>query len=161
MHIELLLKGMYKVRAVVQRVKEASVTVDGKRVSKIKVGLLVFLGIGKEDEEIDLEYLVEKVLGLRIFQDEDKKMNLSLLDIKGELLVVSQFTLYGDVRKGKRPSFSASAPSDMGEAFYKQFIEKCKIKGIETKGGLFGADMKVELLNDGPVTILLDSKKCF
>ena len=148
-------------RAVVQRVKEASVTVDCKKVSEIKVGLLVFLGIGKEDTEIDLIYLVDKVLGLRIFQDEDEKMNLSLLDIKGELLVVSQFTLYGDVRKGKRPSFSSSASPDIGEKFYKQFIEKVKLRGVKTQEGIFGADMKVELLNDGPVTILLDSKKCF
>lgn len=148
-------------RAVVQRVKEASVTVDDKRVSEIKTGLLIFLGIGKEDDEIDLNYLVDKVLGLRIFQDKDEKMNLSLLDIKGELLVVSQFTLYGDVRKGKRPSFSASATPDIGEMFYKQFIAKAKLMGIKTEEGIFGADMKIELLNDGPVTILLDSKKCF
>lgn len=148
-------------RAVVQRVKEASVTVDGKRISEIKSGLLVFLGVEKQDEEIDLEYLVDKVLGLRIFQDEDEKMNLSLLDIKGELLVVSQFTLYGDVRKGKRPSFSSAALPEIGERFYKQFIEKSKLMGVKTKEGIFGADMKVNLLNDGPVTILLDSKKGF
>lgn len=148
-------------RAVVQRVKRASVTVDEKRISEIKSGLLVFLGIGKEDDEIDLQYLVDKVLGLRVFQDEHEKMNLSLLDIKGELLVVSQFTLYGDVRKGKRPSFSSSASPEMGKKFYRQFIEKCKLRNVETKEGIFGADMKVNLLNDGPVTILLDSKKCF
>lgn len=148
-------------RAIVQRVKEASVTVDEKKVSEISRGLLVFLGVGKEDSKSDLEYLVDKVLGLRIFEDADKKMNRSLLDINGELLVVSQFTLYGDVRKGRRPSFSESAAPDLGEKLYRLFIERAKNKNIEVKEGIFGADMKVNLLNDGPVTILLDSKKVF
>lgn len=148
-------------RAVVQRVLEANVKVDGKIVGEINKGLLVFLGVGKEDTEEDLEYLVNKVLGLRIFEDENEKMNLSLMDIKGELLVVSQFTLYGDVRKGKRPSFTESAPPDIAEEIYLKFIDKCKDMGIKTEKGLFGADMKVSLINDGPVTILLDSKKVF
>ncbi len=148
-------------RAIVQRVKEASVTVDEKKISEISRGLLVFLGVGKEDSKSDLEYLVDKVLGLRIFEDADKKMNRSLLDINGELLVVSQFTLYGDVRKGRRPSFSESAAPDLGEKLYRLFIERAKNKNIEVKEGIFGADMKVNLLNDGPVTILLDSKKVF
>lgn len=148
-------------RAVVQRVKRASVAVDEKIVGKIEAGLLVFLGIGKEDTEDDLEYLVNKILGLRIFQDNDEKMNLSLIDIKGEILVVSQFTLYGDVRKGKRPSFSASADPETGERFYREFIDKVKLMGVTTREGMFGADMEVDLLNDGPVTILLDSKKDF
>lgn len=148
-------------RAVVQRVKEASVSVDGERISEIKHGLLVFLGVGKEDEKTDLEYLVNKVLGLRIFEDEDEKMNLSLVDVKGEILVISQFTIYGDVRKGRRPSFTDSAPPEIGEKFYKLFIKEIENKGIVVKEGEFGANMQVELLNDGPVTILLDSKKLF
>lgn len=148
-------------RAIVQRVKEASVTVDEKKVSEISGGLLVFLGVGKEDSESDLEYLLDKVLGLRIFEDADKKMNLSLLDTDRELLVVSQFTLYGDVRKGRRPSFSESAAPELGEKFYRLFIERAKDKNLVVKEGIFGADMKVSLLNNGPVTILLDSKKVF
>ncbi|MBU5257418.1 D-aminoacyl-tRNA deacylase [Tissierella praeacuta] len=148
-------------RAVVQRVSEATVRVDNKVVGEIGEGLLVFLGIGEGDTEKDLEYLVDKVLGLRIFQDENDKMNLSLLDINGEILVISQFTLYGDVRKGKRPSFTDSAHPDIAERMYLEFIDKCKTKEIKTEKGIFGADMKVSLVNDGPVTILLDSKKLF
>ena len=148
-------------RAVIQRVKRASVTVDEKEISKIEAGLLVFLGIGQDDTEIDLKYMVDKILGLRIFQDSDEKMNLSLLDTGGEILVVSQFTLYGDVRRGRRPSFSASAAPEIGEAFYRQFIDEVKLKGVVTKEGIFGADMEIDLLNDGPVTILVDSKKDF
>lgn len=148
-------------RAVVQRVNYGSVTVDDKKVGEIEKGLLVFLGIGKEDNVEDLDYLVKKVLGLRIFEDENNKMNLSLLDIKGELLVVSQFTLYGDVRKGRRPNFTASASPDLAEKLYKDFIEKSKEYDIKVEEGIFGADMKVNIENDGPVTILLDSKKIF
>lgn len=148
-------------RAVVQRVNYSSVTVDNKKVGEIDKGLLVFLGVGKEDTEEDLNYLVNKILGLRIFEDENEKMNLSLLDIKGELLVVSQFTLYGDVRKGKRPSFISSASPDIAEKLYRNFIEKSKKYDIKVKEGVFGADMKVNIENDGPVTILLDSKKNF
>ena len=152
-------------RAVVQRVNYSSVTVDNKKVGEIDKGLLVFLGVGKEDTEEDTEedlnYLVNKILGLRIFEDENEKMNLSLLDIKGELLVVSQFTLYGDVRKGKRPSFISSASPDIAEKLYRNFIEKSKKYDIKVKEGVFGADMKVNIENDGPVTILLDSKKNF
>ncbi len=148
-------------RAVVQRVSEASVKVDGKIVGEIGKGLLVLLGVGKEDTETDLDYLVNKVVGLRIFEDENEKMNLSLMDIKGELLVVSQFTLFGDVRKGKRPSFTESASPEFAEEIYLKFIDICKNMGIRTEKGIFGADMKVSLVNDGPVTILLDSKKAF
>lgn len=148
-------------RAVVQRVKKSSVTVDGKIVGKIGNGLLVLLGVGEEDDNKDLEYMIDKVLGLRIFQDENDKMNLSLLDIEGELLVVSQFTLYGDVRKGKRPSFTKSAHPDIANKLYEEFIEKTKEKGIKVEHGIFGAHMDVDLINDGPVTILLDSKKKF
>lgn len=148
-------------RAVVQRVSQASVKVDEKIVGEINKGLLVLLGVGREDTVADLEYLVNKIVGLRIFEDENDKMNLSLLDIKGELLVVSQFTLYGDVRKGKRPSFTDSAPPEVAEEMYLKFIDKCAEMGIKTEKGMFGANMKVSLINDGPVTILLDSKKTF
>ncbi len=148
-------------RAVVQRVARASVTVEEEIVGEISKGLLVLLGVGEEDEDKDLEYMVDKILGLRIFEDEKGKMNLSLLDIGGELLVVSQFTLYGDVRRGKRPSFTSSAHPEMAEKMYEEFIIKCKEKGIKTEKGIFGAHMEVELLNDGPVTILIDSKKTF
>ncbi|NLY85169.1 MAG: D-tyrosyl-tRNA(Tyr) deacylase [Tissierellia bacterium] len=148
-------------RAVVQRVSQASVKVDEKIVGEINKGLLVLLGVGREDTVADLEYLVNKIVGLRIFEDENDKMNLSLLDIKGELLVVSQFTLYGDVRKGKRPSFTDSAPPEVAEEMYLKFIDKCAEMGIKTEKGIFGANMKVSLINDGPVTILLDSKKTF
>lgn len=148
-------------RAVIQRVSEASVKVDNNVVGEIGKGLLVLLGIGEGDTPKDLDYLVDKALGLRIFQDENDKMNLSLLDIQGELLVVSQFTLYGDVRKGKRPSFTDSAHPDIAEKMYLEFIDKAIDKGIKTEKGIFGADMKVSLINDGPVTILLDSKKTF
>lgn len=148
-------------RIIVQRVNKADVKVDGKIIGEINNGLLVFVGVGNEDDENDLDYMVNKVLGLRIFQDQDDKMNLSVEDIGGEILVVSQFTLYGDVRKGKRPSFTASAPPDMGEKLYEEFSYKLKASGINVETGIFGADMKVSLVNDGPVTIMLDSKKTF
>lgn len=148
-------------RIIVQRVKEASVEIESEVIASIKKGLLVFLGVGKEDGEDDLDYMVNKILGLRIFEDNDAKMNLSLLDINGDLLVVSQFTLYGDVRKGKRPSFTQSASPDIGEKLYECFLRKCEESGIRPERGVFGADMKVHLINDGPVTIILDSKKNF
>lgn len=148
-------------RAVVQRVAEASVKVNNEIVGKIGNGFLVLLGVGENDTNKDLDYLVDKVLGLRIFQDENDKMNLSLLDISGEILVISQFTLYGDVRKGKRPSFTASADPEIAEKFYMEFIDKCMEKGIKTERGIFGADMDVSLTNQGPVTILIDSNKTF
>ena len=125
-------------RVVVQRVKEASVTVEGEVVGKIGKGLLVLLGVGKEDEAKDLDYLVDKVVGLRIFQDENDKMNLSLMDIGGELLVVSQFTLYGDVRKGKRPSFTDSAHPEIGERLYEEFVVRARDKGLRVETGVFG-----------------------
>lgn len=148
-------------RAVIQRVLQGSVTVDGTVVGEIKKGLVVLLGIGKEDDEKDLEYMIDKIIGLRIFQDENDKMNLSLLDIKGELLVISQFTLYGDVRKGKRPSFTNSGHPEVAERLYLEFVDKCKERGIRTEKGIFRADMDVQLINQGPVTIMLDSKKTF
>ena len=148
-------------RAVIQRVLQGSVTVDSNIVGEIKEGLVVLLGIGKEDDEKDLEYMIDKIIGLRIFQDENDKMNLSLLDIKGELLVISQFTLYGDVRKGKRPSFTNSGHPEVAERLYLEFVDKCKERGIRTEKGIFRADMDVQLINQGPVTIMLDSKKTF
>lgn len=148
-------------RAVVQRVSQANVKVDEEVIGEIGKGLLVLLGVGKEDSNEDIDYLSKKILNLRIFEDENEKMNLSLLDIEGELLVVSQFTLYGDVRKGRRPSFTDSASPDEANKMYEQFISKCKDQGIVVEKGSFGADMDVSLINDGPVTILLDSKKTF
>lgn len=146
-------------RAVIQRVSKASVKVDGETIGSIGAGLLIFLGVGETDTESDLKYIVDKSVGLRIFSDENDKMNLSVEDIGGEVLVISQFTLYGDCRKGKRPSFSKSMEPVTANKMYEQFIAELKSRGIKTEHGEFGADMKVELLNDGPVTILLDSSK--
>lgn len=149
-------------RAVVQRVSEASVKVDGKITGSIDQGLLVFLGVGIEDSIEDVDYLANKISGLRIFQDRDDKMNLSLKDIKGEILVISQFTIYGDARKGRRPNFMNSASPDLAEKLYEKFIDRIsKESGLRVEKGVFAADMDVELINDGPVTILLDSKKTF
>lgn len=150
-------------RAVIQRVTKSSVVVDGNVVGDIDKGLLILLGVGPEDDSKDIDYLSDKIVNLRIFEDEDNKMNLSLLDIEGDLLIVSQFTLLGDVRKGRRPNFSNAAKPDIAEKMYEDFIEKCKsYEGLnKVESGVFGADMKVELLNDGPVTILIDSKKLF
>lgn len=148
-------------RAVVQRVSSAEVRVDDKMVGRVGKGLLVYLGVGKEDTVSDIEYMAEKVSGLRIFEDENGKMNLSVQDIEGEILAISQFTLYGDVRKGKRPSFSDSAAPDKSEELYNQFIRRIQGIGIRIEKGIFGAHMMVDYVNDGPVTILLDSKKQF
>ena len=146
-------------RAVVQRVKSASVSVDNKVIGEIEKGLLVFLGIGNGDTETDLKYIADKVTGLRIFGDENDKMNNSVEDIDGEILVISQFTLYGDCRKGKRPNFTASMEPVTANEMYEKFIELVKNKGIKTEHGEVGADMSVSLVNDGPVTIILDSSK--
>ena len=149
-------------RAVIQRVKEAKVIVDNKVVGKIGKGILVLLGVGKDDSQDDLIWTADKVVNLRIFEDERGKMNLSLLDIGGEILVVSQFTLYGDARKGRRPSFTEAAPPEKGREFYEKFVEYLKKKyNIKVETGEFGAMMYVHLVNWGPVTILLDSKKLF
>jgi len=148
-------------RAVVQRVSEASVEVDNKIIGKINNGLLVLLGVGKDDSEEDVKYLAEKIVNLRIFDDKDGKMNLSLLDVNGELLIVSQFTLYGDCRRGRRPSYSDSATSEKAEKLYNLFVDFSKKSGLKVETGRFGAYMKVSLVNDGPVTLLLDSKKVF
>lgn len=146
-------------RAVIQRVNNASVEVDGKIVGEIGKGLLVFLGVGDGDTDRDLNYIADKTAGLRIFSDEDDKMNLSVTDINGEILVVSQFTLYGDCRKGRRPNFTSSMEPVTAEKMYEDFIKIIESKGIKTAHGEFGADMQVSISNDGPVTILLDSSK--
>lgn len=150
-------------RAVVQRVSRCSVTVDNRITGSINSGLLVLLGVSTKDTQKDLDYIVDKVLNMRIFCDDNDKMNLSVQDISGDIMDVSQFTLYGDVRKGRRPSFSASAPADTAKSWYEKFVETLrqiyKLGNIAT--GIFQADMDVELLNDGPVTILLDSEKLF
>ena len=150
-------------RVVIQRVSESSVAVDNNTVGSIGKGILVLLGVGHDDTQTDIDYLCDKIVNLRIFEDDNGKMNLSLLDIEGELLIVSQFTLLGDIRKGRRPNFTDAAKPDIAEKMYLDFIEKCKsyegIRKIQT--GIFGADMKVNLTNDGPVTILIDSKKQF
>ncbi|MDD6484521.1 MAG: D-aminoacyl-tRNA deacylase [Clostridiales bacterium] len=148
-------------RAVIQRIERAAVSVSGETVGSVKKGLLIFLGVGKGDDEQDIKYIADKALALRIFEDEDGKMNLSVTDIGGELLVISQFTLYGDCRKGRRPSFDFAMPPKDANIMYERFVEYIKKSGLKTETGIFGADMQVELVNDGPVTINLDSKKLY
>lgn len=148
-------------RAVVQRVKSASVKVEGELVSEIGAGVLVFLGVAHDDTETELEYIANKVANLRIFEDEEGKMNRSLLETGGAALVVSQFTLYGDCRKGRRPSFINAARPEVANALYEQFITALEQQNVPTQGGTFQAMMDVQLVNDGPVTILLDSDKFF
>ena len=145
----------------IQRVTEASVTVDDKVVGKIGKGYCVLLGVCEGDTEKDLNYIADKVSGLRVFEDEDEKMNLSIKDVEGQILSVSQFTLLGDVRKGKRPSFTEAAKPDVAKAMYEEFNEKLRTEGIHVEEGIFQADMQVKIINDGPVTILLDSRKLF
>ncbi len=144
-------------RAVLTRVKSASVTIDGEVVGKIGKGFLILLGVGPEDTEKQCRYLAEKALGLRIFEDENGKMNLGLDQVDGQVLVVSQFTLYGNCRKGRRPSFTDAAGPDLGNRLYEQFLQDCRDLGYEPQHGQFGADMKVESINDGPVTLILDT----
>ena len=148
-------------RAVVQRVKSASVRVEGELVSEIEAGVLVFLGVAHDDTATELEYIANKVANLRIFEDEAGKMNRSLLEMGGAALVVSQFTLYGDCRKGRRPSFINAARLEVANALYEQFITALEQQNVPTQGGTFQAMMDVQLVNDGPVTILLDSNKQF
>ena len=148
-------------RAVIQRVTKASVMVDGTIIGEIGSGFLVLLGVEQDDIEEDARYLADKTVTLRVFQDDAHKMNLSLLDVGGRALIVSQFTLCGDVRKGRRPSFVNAADPETGNRLYKKYVEFVGNHGVVTATGQFQADMKVELLNDGPVTILLDSKKKF
>ncbi len=148
-------------RAVIQRVERAQVTVDDTVVGKIGRGLTVLLGVGSDDTGDDVAYLKKKLLQLRIFPDREGKMNLSIREVKGEILLVSQFTLYGDCRKGARPSYSGSAPAAMAEALYRELIDSLSIEGVPVQSGRFQAMMKVSLINDGPVTLILDSKKQF
>ncbi|CCZ18088.1 MAG: D-aminoacyl-tRNA deacylase [Clostridium sp.] len=146
-------------RVVIQRVKNASVEIDGNVNGKINTGFLVLLGIASTDTKQDVDYLVKKVVNLRVFSDENDKMNLSLKDVNGELLVISQFTLYGNCREGNRPSFIEAAKPDVAIPLYEYFVEECKKQISVVETGVFGADMKVSLLNDGPVTIIIESKK--
>ena len=144
-------------KAVLQRVKSASVTVEGEVVGRIGAGFLILLGVGETDERADMAYLLEKIPALRVFMDDQEKMNLSLLDTGGEALVVSQFTLYADTSRGRRPSFTLAAKPDKARAYYEEFVEGLKSRGVHTETGVFGAHMDVELVNDGPVTIILES----
>lgn len=148
-------------RAVLQRVSRATVTVEEKVVGEIGAGLLVLLGVGANDTRPDADYLVEKIIGLRIFEDADSKMNMPLADVNGAMLVVSQFTLYGDTRRGRRPSFDDAAPPEKARELYEYFVEKVRAAGLRCETGLFQASMEVALVNQGPVTILLDSNKTF
>ena len=148
-------------RAVVQRVLNSKVEVDNEVVGQIGRGLLVLVAVHCDDTELEADWLASKIARLRIFSDEDGKMNLSVTDIGGQILVVSQFTLYGDARKGRRPSFSDAARPDVANPLYEEFVEKLRAQGITVGTGEFGAHMMVELTNDGPVTILLESKKAF
>jgi D-tyrosyl-tRNA(Tyr) deacylase len=148
-------------RAVVQRVSRAKVTVDSWTAGEIGMGLLVLLGVSREDAENDVDYLAEKVIGLRVFEDAEGKMNRSILDVGGSVLVVSQFTLYGDVRRGKRPSFDAAAIPEAARRLYELFVEHMRAAGLRCETGRFQEMMQVELVNEGPVTILLDSTKLF
>ena len=148
-------------RAIIQRVKEARVEVEGEVAGRIGEGMLILLGAGKDDSEEDAEYLAEKILTLRIFEDSEGKMNLSVTDTGGEVLVVSQFTLYGDCRKGRRPSFDKAAPPELAESLYELFVRELKERGVKVETGRFRAMMDVHLVNSGPVTLMLDSKKLF
>ncbi|MDO4179283.1 MAG: D-aminoacyl-tRNA deacylase [Phascolarctobacterium sp.] len=148
-------------RAVVQRVSQASVTSEGKLTGKITKGLLVLLGVADGDTDKDLAYIVNKVCGLRIFEDENDKMNLSVKDVGGKILAVSQFTLFGDCRNGKRPAFVTAAKPDIAQSYYEKFVKGCETEGLQVECGVFRTHMMVDLTNDGPVTILLDSTKLF
>ena len=146
-------------RAVLTRVRSASVTVAGQTVGSIGKGFLILLGIGPEDTAEHCRYLAQKALSLRIFEDEKGKMNLGLEEVGGEVLVVSQFTLYGNCRKGRRPSFTDAAPPELGNRLYGQFLKECEALGFPPQHGQFGADMQVESVNDGPVTLILDTQQ--
>lgn len=150
-------------RAVVQRVLKAAVTLQetGEIMGKIGKGFVVLLGVGNGDTEADSKYLAEKIVNLRVFEDENDKMNLSLQNVGGEILAVSQFTLYGDCRRGRRPGFSEAAPPQEADLLYRRFVEEVKKQGVKVETGVFQTDMLVDIANDGPVTLLLDSKKTF
>ena len=145
-------------KAVIQRVSSASVSVDDTQISSINNGFLILLGVQQGDDEKDLEYLVKKTVGMRIFKDDNQNMNLSIQDVNGEALVVSQFTLCADTHKGRRPSFIHAAPPEIAEQMYQQFCEQLKTAGVPVQTGKFGVMMDVSLVNDGPVTIILDSR---
>ncbi len=148
-------------RAVVQRVSRAEVRVQGETVGRIGRGFLVFVGVAPDDDQDDAAYIAEKVVGLRVFEDDAGKMNLSLADVGGAVLVVSQFTLLADCRKGRRPSFTGAAPPDRAEALYREVVRLIRARGVPVETGRFRAEMEVELVNDGPVTLLLDSGRLF
>ena len=145
-------------KAVIQRVNNASVAVNGKVCGSINKGILVLLGVSDDDTNDDIKWLADKIIGLRIFEDENEKMNFSVSDISGELLIVSQFTLFGNCKKGRRPDFTEAGKPDFANEMYIKFIDYCKTSGLKVESGIFGADMKVSLLNDGPVTLIIDSK---
>jgi len=145
-------------KCVIQRVNRASVSVDGKVCGSINKGILVFLGICDEDTEEDIKWLADKIIGLRIFEDENEKMNFSLCDIGGGLLIISQFTLFGNCKKGRRPDFTSAGKPEFAKVMYEKFIDYCQKSFGRTECGIFGADMKVDLENDGPVTLIIDSK---
>ncbi|MCW3169790.1 D-aminoacyl-tRNA deacylase [Chryseobacterium sp. 09-1422] len=144
-------------KAVIQRVAEASVQVEGNTVGQIKKGLMLLIGIDEQDEKTDADWLIQKILNLRIFRDENEKLNLSIKDISGEILCISQFTLIADYKKGNRPSFIKAAKPDKAIPLFEYFKEEIAKSGLKTESGIFGADMKVSLINDGPVTIVMDS----
>ncbi|MBN2645840.1 MAG: D-tyrosyl-tRNA(Tyr) deacylase [Desulfuromonadaceae bacterium] len=148
-------------RAVLQRVSEARVDVAGETVGAIGEGLMVLLGVAQQDARSDLDYLVDKIVNLRIFEDDEGKMNRSVLDIQGAVLAVSQFTLLADCRKGRRPGFSAAAPPDEANRLYQEFVAQLRQRGVQVETGVFQADMQVRLVNNGPVTLMLDSRKEF
>ncbi len=154
-----LVCGKYDMKAVIQRVTRASVEVDGQVVGRIGIGLLVLLGVAKGDEERDLVYVVEKLHSLRIFGDDQGRMNRSLIDVGGALLVVSQFTLLGNTDKGRRPGFDLAAPPETARTLYEEVVRRLRSAGLKVETGVFGAHMQVELLNDGPVTFMLDSRR--
>jgi D-tyrosyl-tRNA(Tyr) deacylase len=146
-------------RAVVQRVSKGSVTVEGREIGSIGKGFVVLLGVSGDDGLEDVEYLADKIVNLRVFEDSDGKMNLSLKDVGGDLLVISQFTLYGDCRKGRRPSFTQAAPPEGAEELYEEFVKECRLRDVRVETGQFQAHMEVELVNDGPVTLIIYSKR--
>ena len=148
-------------RCVIQRVTEASVTVEGEVIGKIGKGYMILIGVSAEDGDKDVKYMADKVPNLRIFEDEDGKMNRSILDVGGEILAVSQFTLYGDARGGRRPSFSTAAKPEMANELYEKLVEAWRAQGLHVETGRFRAEMQVALINDGPVTLLMDSTKAF